>query len=188
MNRNFRLCLVAVLPAISFWSVAGFAQELAPRAYWPAPTGTNVLVLGYQYSAGDIVTDPSLPIAGVDLFGRTTNMQFNLPYTSGLTKGFVGGEFRSRHISAMADARVRLSVNLRGAPAMDADGFRALRAKPQTIIGASVLVQLPTGGYDPDRLINAGANRWAVKPAVGVIWPVRPTWLLEFELGANSTW
>jgi hypothetical protein len=41
------------------------AQELAPRAYWPAPTGTNVLVLDYQHSAGDIVTDPSLPIAGV---------------------------------------------------------------------------------------------------------------------------
>jgi hypothetical protein len=198
MDRKFHLCLVAALPAISFWSVAGFAQELAPRAYWPAPTGTNVLVLGYQYSAGDIVTDPSLPIAGVEsninfaqvsyqrtlsLFGRTTNMQFNLPYTRGSTKGFVDGEFRSRHISAMADARVRLSVNLRGAPAMDADGFQALRAKPQTIIGASVLVQLPTGGYDPDKFINAGTNRWAVRPALGVIWPVHPTWLLEFELG-----
>ena len=199
MDRKFHLCLIAALPAISFWSVAGFAQELAPRAYWPAPTGTNVLVLGYQHSAGDIVTDPSLPIAGVEssinfaqvsyqrtlsLFGRTTNMQFNLPYTRGLTEGFVDGEFRSRHISAIADARVRLSINLRGAPAMDAKGFQALRKKPQTIIGASVLVQIPTGSYDPDKLINAGANRWAVKPAFGVIWPVRPSWLLEFELGA----
>jgi hypothetical protein len=199
MDRKFHLCLVAVLPAISFWSVAALAQELAPRAYWPAPTGTNVLVLGYQYSAGDIVTDPSLPISGVEsninfaqvsyqrtlsLFGRTTNMQFNLPYTRGSTEGFVEGEFRSRHISELADARVRLSINLRGAPAMDAEGFQALRARPQTIIGASVLVQLPTGGYDPDKLINAGSNRWAVKPALGVIWPVRPNWLLEFELGA----
>jgi hypothetical protein len=34
-------------------------------------------------------------------------------------------------------------------------------------------------------VINAGTNRWAVKPAVGVIWPMRPTWLLELELG---TW
>ena len=198
-DRKFHLYLAAALAAISFWSIATLAQELAPRAYWPAPAGTNVLVLGYQYSAGDIVTDPSLPIAGVEsninfaqvsyqrtlsLFGRTTNMQFNLPYTRGSTEGFVEGEFRSRHISAMADARVRLSVNLRGAPAMDADGFQALRTNPQTIIGASVLVQLPTGDYDPDRLINAGTNRWAVKPALGVIWPVHPTWLLEFELGA----
>ena len=147
---------------------------------------------------GDIVTDPSLPIAGVEsdvnfaqvsyqrtlsLFGRTTNLQFNLPYTRGSTEGFVEGEFHSRDISAMADARVRLSINLRGAPTMDMDGFRALRAKPRTIVGASLLVQAPTGGYESDKLINAGTNRWAVKPALGVIWPMRPDWLLEFELG-----
>jgi hypothetical protein len=84
----------------------------------------------------------------------------------------------------MADARVRLSVNLLGAPTMDVAGFQALRAEPRMIIGASVLVQAPTGGYEPDTLINAGTNRWGVKPAVGLIWPVRPTLLVEFELGA----
>ena len=193
------LCLGVALPAIAFWSNGAPAQELAPRAYWPAPKGTNVVVVGYQYSTGDIVTDPSLPIPGVDskinfalfsyqhtlsLFGRTANLQFNLPYTWGSTEGFAEGEFRNRHISAMADARIRLSVNLRGAPTMDVAGFQALRAKPRTIIGASVMVQAPTGGYEPDKLINAGTNRWAVKPALGVIWPVRPTWLVEFELGA----
>jgi hypothetical protein len=197
--RPFLLCLGALLLAIGLWSSAAFAQELAPRAYWPAPEGTNVLVVGYQNSTGDIVTDPSLPIEGVEsdidfgqvsyqrtlsLFGRTTNLQLNLPYTRGLTEGFVEGEFRRRRISAMADARVRVSVNLRGAPAMDAAGFQALRAKPRTIVGASLLVQAPTGGYESDKLINAGTNRWAVKPAIGVIYPLRPTWLLEFELGA----
>ena len=197
--RPLLLCLIVVLPAFGIWSHAVVAQELAPRAYWPAPDGTNVLVVGYQYSVGDVVTDPSLPIAGVEsktnfaqvtyqrtvnLFGRTTNMQFNLPYSRGLTEGFVDGEFRNRRISAIADARVRLSINLRGAPTMDADGFQALRAKPRTIVGASLMIQAPTGGYEPDKLINAGTNRWAVKPALGVIWPVRPNWLLEFELGA----
>ncbi len=199
LTRPLLLCLGVVLPAFSFWSYAAFAQELAPRAFWPVPEGTNVLVVGYQYSGGDIVTDPSLPIAGVEsdinfvqvsyqrtlsLFGRTTNLQFNLPYTRSSTEGFVEGEFHNRDISAMADARVRLSVNLRGAATMDADGFQELRAKPRTIVGASLLVQAPTGGYEPDKLINAGTNRWAVKPALGVIWPVRPNWLLEFELGA----
>jgi len=198
MTRPLLLCLGVALPAFGFWSYAALAQELAPRAYWPTPEGTNVLVVGYQYMDGDIVTDPSLPIAGVEsdvnfaqvsyqrtlsLFGRTTNLQFNLPYTRGSTEGFVEGEFHSRHISAMADARVRLSINLRGAPTMDMDGFRALRAKPRTIVGASLLVQAPTGGYESDKLINAGTNRWAVKPALGVIWPMRPDWLLEFELG-----
>jgi len=184
---------------LSLLSTASLAQELAPRAYWPAPSGTNLLILGYQYSTGDVVADASLPLAGVKsdtnfaqisyqrhlgLFGRASNLQFTMPYSWGTTKGYVADEFHSRHISAVADTRVRLSVNLRGAPTMDQAGFKALRASPRTLIGASLLLQLPTGGYDRDRLINAGTNRWAVKPAIGVIWPVRASWLLEFELGA----
>jgi len=72
------------------------AQELTPRAYWPLPSGTNVMVLAYQHSSGDIVTDASLPITGVDssihflqaayqrsfgLFGRSASMQLSLPYS-----------------------------------------------------------------------------------------------------------
>jgi hypothetical protein len=34
-------------------------------------------------------------------------------------------------------------------------------------------------------VINLGTNRWSVKPAIGVIWPLHPGWLLEFEIG---TW
>jgi hypothetical protein len=34
--------------------------------------------------------------------------------------------------------------------------------------------------------INAGSNRWAVKPAIGGILPLRPKLGLEFEFGAWS--
>lgn len=176
------------------------AQELAPRIYWPAPVGTNVAVLAYQRNSGDILTDSSLPITGVEseidnfalsyqryfsLFGRTAAAQFNLPYADGYTEGTIDGELRQRHTAGLTDARVRIMINLRGAPAMDAAGFQALRADPKTIIGASLQVQAPTGSYDSDRLINLGTNRWAVKPALGMIIPLRPTWLFEMELG---TW
>jgi hypothetical protein len=67
---------------------------------------------------------------------------------------------------------------------MDAAGFQALRNNPKTIIGASVVFQAPTGDYDSDRLINLGTNRWAVKPALGIIVPLHPTWLFEVEVGA----
>ncbi|MDA1373065.1 MAG: transporter [Proteobacteria bacterium] len=174
------------------------AQELNPRAYWPAPNGTNALVLGYQRTSGDIVTDPSLPLTGVDskidflqvsyqrtinLFGRSSNLQFNLPFSDGHTEGFVAGEFRTRDTRGVADARVRLSINLKGAPSLDRAAFRELSRNPHTIIGASLQVQAPTGDYDADKLINIGTNRWSVKPAIGAIWPLRPKWLLEAELG-----
>ena len=63
------VCGVLALPA--------GAQELSPRAYWPAPRGTQLLFVGYSYSWGDIVTDPSLPVVGVDsgsAFGGKADM------------------------------------------------------------------------------------------------------------------
>jgi hypothetical protein len=185
-------CFCVIVVAFCVWTPTAAAQELVPRAFWPAPKGTSLVVLGYQYSFGDVVTDPTLPVDGVDsktnylqvsyqhtlnLFNRTANLQFNVPYAWGTTKGIVEGQFRKRDISAMADARILLSVNLRGAPSMDTADFQALRANPRTIVGASVLIQPPTGGYETDKFINAGTNRWSFKLAMGVIWPIRPKWL-----------
>lgn len=182
-----------------FLAPAASAQELVPRAYWPAPTGTKLFVTSYQHSEGDVLTDPSLPVDGVesqieflsltyqqtfDWFGRTTNLQLNLPYAWGDAEGFVEGQFRTRGISNFADARARLSINLAGAPALDGAAFRALRTNPETIVGASILVSVPTGDWETDRVFNSGTNRWAVKPAIGVIYPLRPKLLLEFEAGA----
>jgi hypothetical protein len=192
-----RTTILVTIAAI-FIPLAGVSQELVPRAYWPAPAGTNLFVAGYQYSEGDVLADPSLPVEGVEsrieflsltyqrtfaLFGRTTNLQLNVPYARGSAQGFAEGEFRSRDITSLADTRARLTVNLMGAPAMDVVEFQALRQDPRTIVGASILVSAPTGGYDSDKIFNAGSNRWAIKPAIGVIYPLRPKLLLEFEAG-----
>jgi hypothetical protein len=189
---------IALLTAILASDIS-VAQELTPRAYWPMPVGTNALVLGYQRNTGDIVIDPSLPITGVEseidylqvtyqrgfnLFGRSGSVQLSLPYADGLTEGTVEGEFLRRKTTGLTDARIRMAVNLIGAPAMGVPGFQALRANPTTIVGASLLLQAPTGEYESDKLLNLGTNRWSIKPAIGVIVPVRPTWLFEFELGA----
>lgn len=175
-----------------------FAQELTPRAYWPAPTGTKVATFAYQYSTGDILMDPSLPIVGVDsrinltqfsylqtinLAGRTAQVQLSAPYSWGTTEGVVDGVDRSRYIAGWGDARARLSVNLLGASTMDGAQFQQLRANPRPIVGASLLVTAPTGGYEPDKLINLGTNRWASKPAIGYIHPLTRTWLTELEVG-----
>lgn len=195
---HVRTTILVTIAAI-FIPLAGVSQELVPRAYWPAPAGTNLIVTGYQYSEGDVLTDPSLPVDGVEskieflsltyqrtlsLFGRTANLQLNQPYAWGSAQGFAEGTFRSRDISNLADSRALLSINLAGAPAMDGAAFQALRANPRTIVGASVLVSAPTGTWDSGRIFNTGSNRWSVKPAIGVIYPLRPKLLLEFEVGA----
>ena len=187
---------LTLLMTITVYSVK--AQELSPRAYWPTPKGTMVGVLGYSYSWGDVLMDPSLPITGVDsrihvgfaaylqtlsVFGRTTNFLIEIPYINGNSKGLLSGEPRSRNISGIADIGITLATNLIGAPSMTPKEFQELRANPHPILGASLKVLIPTGVYETDKLINVGANRWAIKTELGYMIPLENKWLLELELG-----
>jgi hypothetical protein len=193
MKRLFVL-LATLLPPLAM------AQELTPRAYWPAPVGTQVLSVGAVHTSGDIIPDPSLPISGLDseinslqvgylrtldLFGRSANLIVNLPYADGDTivdSDIVGRV--ERDYRGVGDLGLTLSVNLIGAPALTPEAFAALRRDPPPIIGASLRVVAPTGKYDEDRVINVGANRWAAKLEVGSIIVLQPKWLLEFAAGA----
>ena len=181
-------------------SGSSLAQQLTPRAYWPAPTGTSLLVVAYAHQTGDVVTDPSLPLIGVesdiqigvlawqetlDLFGRTTNLQLELPRTLGSTRGEVDGLPARRDLDGWGDFAMELSVNLSGAPAMSVEDFQAFRQQPRPILAASIKVVAPTGQYDADRLINIGSNRWAVRARLGYSYPIRRKWVLETAIG---TW
>ena len=195
--RATRAVLIWVV--CSLWAAGGAAQELTPRAYWPAPKGTRVAVVGYTYAFGDVATDPSLPVFGVDskintgflayfqtlsLWGRTSNIVVEGSYSQGTTVGTLEGEPARRDFSGVGDLGVTLSVNLLGAPTMSLVQFQELRRNPHPILGASVKVLAPTGHYEPDKLINVGANRWAIKAELGYMIPLVPKWLLEGELGA----
>jgi hypothetical protein len=188
---------VLIFAALAAHSVA--AQELTPRAYWPAPKGTKVLVIGYSKAEGDVLFDPSIPLYGVDselnagllayaqtlsLWGRTSNLIVELPYVWGETRGLVGDTPESKKYSGFTDLGVTLSVNLMGAPSMTVEEFLTFRADPQPILGASLKVVAPTGEYEETRLINEGANRWALKGELGYTLPLSTKWLLEFEAGA----
>jgi hypothetical protein len=189
----------ALVMVTSLWAGVGAAQDLTPRAYWPAPRGTKVAVTGYSYASGDVLFDPSIPLYGVDssinaailaylqtfsLWGRTTNLVVELPYSWGTTEGMIGDIPARSDFSGLGDATVKVAVNLLGAPTMTPADFQKLRADPRPILGASLKVLAPTGSYDSDRLINVGANRWAAKVELGYQIPIRPKWMLEFEAGA----
>ena len=188
---------VLIFAALAVHSVA--AQELTPRAYWPAPKGTKVLVIGYSNAEGDVLFDPSIPLYGVDselnagllayvqtlsLWGRSSNLIVELPYVWGETRGLVEDTPASRKYSGFSDLGITLSVNLMGAPSMTVEEFVAFRTDPHAILGASLKVIAPTGEYDETRLINEGANRWALKGELGYTLPLSTKWLLDFEAGA----
>jgi len=196
MRLGTRFLLVCAV--FGLLALPAIAQELSPRAYWPAPKGTQLLFVGYSRSWGDVVTDPSLPVVGVDstvntgmigylqtlsLWGRTSNILVEVPYTSGTTEGTLEGQPATRDLAGLGDISVTLSVNLLGAPSMTPAEFQELRRSPHHILGLSFKLVSPTGEYDPDKLLNIGTNRWAVKLELGYTYPITAKWLLELELG-----
>ena len=198
-DRRLRALIAAVVLAVCAWAPQADAQDLSPRAYWPAPKGTKVAIAGYSQVSGDVLFDPSIPLFGVDskihtaiagylqtfsLWGRTANAVVELQYSWGTTRGVIEDTPARRDFSGVGDLAVTLSFNLLGAPSMTPADFQALRAAPRPILGASVKVLMPTGNYDADRLINVGANRWAARLELGSIVPLHRKWLLELDAGA----
>ena len=171
------------------------AQELVPAAYTATPVGVNLLTVSGLYNSGDISFDPSAPIEDASarisagsvgyartfgLFNRSANITLIAPYVVGDVEGLVSGEQTSVNRSGRGDAVVRFGVNLLGAPAMDLEAFREYRQS--TLLGASLLVRVPTGEYDSSKLINIGANRWGFKTEIGVTHVVGK-WGLDAYLG-----
>jgi hypothetical protein len=157
------------------------AQSLSPRAYVIAPIHTNAVTMTYSFQSGNVVFDPTIPIANasgrisspitnyvhaMSIFKRSANINAVLPYSVGHFEAEINGEEQKIYRSGLGPTAVRVSVNLFGAPAMDVEEFSKWRQK--TLIGASLIVQTQTGQYDPARLINIGNNRWAFKPEVGL--------------------
>jgi hypothetical protein len=168
------------------------AQEMEPRAYSPAPTGAQFVLLTYGHQSGDVLLDSSLPLKDVNIklnaasvgYGRTFNLagrQANIavlfPYLWGTAQGTVFEDQIKVRRSGGGDLRVRFSTLFKGGEAR-APGEFAQR-KPGTIIGASVSMVIPTGQYDPARLVNPGSNRWAFKPEIGIS---KPAGRLTFEV------
>ena len=183
--------VAALLPV----AVSAAAQELEPRAYSPSPVGTTFLVLSATRSAGGVFTDAAAPLSDVEatvgVLGVTAGHTFEighrqalvlalLPIAWGEASGRVGENRREVSRRGLGDSRVRFSMILAGSPAMTPAEFA--RAPRRTIVGASVTLAPPTGGYEPERLVNLGANRWAFKPEVGVSHPAG-RWTLDAYAG-----
>jgi hypothetical protein len=184
------LFLLAVTPAL-----AG-AQSLEPRLYLPLPTGRNTVVPSYSYSSGDVVVDGTLPLTDVrstthgltlayartfGLLGRSAQVQAVTQMVSGTARGVINGQDSIRDLRGLADPQVRLAVNLAGGPARRRAELAGVSFG--TIVGASLNVVLPLGDYDHDRYVNVGANRWTLKPELGIVQPLGPGWALEGYAG-----
>ncbi|HQT78364.1 MAG: hypothetical protein B7Z80_18650 [Rhodospirillales bacterium 20-64-7] len=189
LGSTVALLLVAAVPAK--------AQDIEPRAFSNAPVGVNFLITGYAYTRGSLSTDPSLPISNpriqtsngifayarvLDLWGDSAKLDASLPYSGLSGSATFSGQPIERTVNGFGDARVRMAVNLYGAPALRMPEFKDY--KQDLIIGAALQVTLPVGQYDPTRVVNLGANRWSLKPELGISKALGP---LTLELTPGVT-
>jgi len=184
------------------WSVCVNAQDLEPRRWSHLPVGLNIVGLGYGFTDAYVYFHPVFKITDAqarinalgfsavrtfDLAGKSARFSLMVPYVSGRWQGFLDDEFRTVHRRGAGDPRLRLSVNLYGAPALRGQEFLQYRADHvnNTVVGASLAVTLPLGQYFDDLLINIGNNRWSVRPQLGVVHSRGP-W--SFELTGSMFW
>jgi hypothetical protein len=160
---------------------ASSAQQLEPRAYAALPKNLNAVVVAYGISRGNVLTDPSLPIANFEITTHTLSahylrtfevgkrlarVQVSLPFVDLSGRLQINGHDTSGARGGLADAGIRLGINLTGSPPLDKKDFKKYTQK--TIVGASLVILVPTGLYYPDKRINIGSHRWGFKPELGV--------------------
>jgi hypothetical protein len=149
------------------WARAGvdtavrIGAELEPGAYWPIPRGVNVVTAVNSFNWGDLAFDPSAPIdeasaainttafsftRAFNLAGRSANAGVVLPVVGGHVEGLYLGERAEAGRFGLGDPRVKLAMNLYGAPTMTPVSFASYRQG--TILGVSVTAAPPLGQYD----------------------------------------
>jgi Putative MetA-pathway of phenol degradation len=175
--------LVASFLALALLTMPASAssQELEPGAYWPIPIGLNIITLIDNINWGDVTFEPSAPLdetsatinttafvftRAFNLGGRSANAGVVVPVIGGHVEGRYLGEFAEVDRFGLGDPRLRVAMNLYGAPSMTPKAFASYQLR--TIVGVSVTVAPPLGQYDPTKLINLGTNRWSFKPEVGL--------------------
>ena len=178
-------------------AVSGSAQELEPGAYWPIAAGVNIATAVNSFNWGDVAFDPSAPIQDASaninttafsftrafrLAGRSANAGFVLPVVSGHVSGLYLGAPAQADRLGLGDPRLRLAINLYGAPAMTPREYAAYRQR--LILGVSLVVSPPLGQYDSTKLINLGTHRWSFKPEVGLSRTFDGKWVIELMVGA----
>lgn len=171
------------------------AQELEPGAYWPIPVGLHIVTVVNSLNWGDLAFDPSAPIdeasatinttafvftKAFNLAGRSANAAVVMPVVGGHLEGLVLGEPAETGRFGLGDPRLKLGINLYGAPAMTPKEFASY--SQGRILGVSLTVVPPLGQYETAKLINIGTHRWSFKPELGVS-TTRGRWVVEAMAG-----
>ena len=175
-------------------------QDLEPRRWTHMPVGMHVFGLGLVQADGDLALDPVLELTDTTiesrlqaasyvyafgLLGKSARVDVQVPYQQARWSGKLSGSKARVRRSGFADPRIRFSINLVGAPALQGKQYMDYREQhpTNTVIGAGVAIRVPLGEYNDKKLLNIGQNRYSIRPQLGVL-HTRGPW--SYELTAST--
>lgn len=192
----------------SLFAFPCLAENLEPRRWTHIPIDSNFFGAGYAYTEADIGFDPVLHLENVEmdmdtwfakyirsfaLFDKSARVSFMQTYQEGTWSGLLEGTPKKINRKGLSDAILRFAINLYGAPPLQGKEYIAYRSSTdvETIVGAGLAVQLPTGDYMDDKLINLGTNRFTFRPQFGVVhtrgkWSAEATGIVELYTDNND--
>ena len=156
------------------------AQELEPGAYWPIPTGLNIVTVVNSFNWGDVAFDPAAPIDEASGHDQHDGVLVHSRVRAGRTIGQCRRRRAGRHRSCRrpVSRRSRGGRSLRpGRSAISPGDEPVRRARDDTQVVRVVSAadhrrhQRHRGTAVRrvrfDEVINLGTNRWSFKPEIG---------------------
>jgi len=162
-------------------SLQAKGQDLEPRALSTLPLKTTFFGAGYNYSFGNVLLDPVIPIEDLKtkvhsgflayvrsfgLFGNSSKISVVLPFADAFFEGVAFGQDSTRSVAGMGDPVVIFSTNFYGSPALSIKDYADY--KQGTVVGFNLKMKFPLGQYDEGRTLNIGSNRFMLRPELGV--------------------
>ena len=184
----FLLCVFSLLVQSQL-----FSQDLEPGFLSAMPTGSNIAIASYGYSQGEILLDNTLPIEDLNskmsiiglgyfrsfkLFNRLAKFDVVVPYAIGDYEALLEGEEAATTKNGFGDPLVRISMILIGVDALKPQEFFK-KEQQKFKLGVALRAKVPVGQYEPEKLINLGGNRWAVKAALAWSYTIKNKLVLE---------
>jgi hypothetical protein len=162
------------------------------------PIGGNFAIVSYIHSGGNILLDNTLPIEDLNaklnnfaigyvrsfkLFNKLAKFDAIIPYANGNFNALLDNEDGSTSRHGFGDPFFRLSLILIGVKPLTPGEFFKQESK-KFKLGVIFRFKAPLGEYDPDKLINLGANRWAFKTGLAGSYTIRKKIVLEAQLNS----
>ena len=179
LSMLVRMPLLLMAFVISVICGNAYSQEIEARAYSNAPIGMNFVTGGLAQAKSGTYTlnTQALSLTHVlDVGGQSSRITLLLPYSELTGTGQLGGQTINASAEGLSDPMIKASFNLYGAPALNNSEFK--NYQQDLIIGASLAATIPWGQYNSSQMINVGANRSLIQPAMGFSQALGP-WRLE---------